>query len=65
MHLTGNKVPAGFDTDFALNIALPIAEAAYAVMQNPAAESRASRRLPQNRAHSSAPRHARAAAHAR
>ena len=35
MNLTSNKTPAGFDQDFALNVALPLAEAAYAVMQNP------------------------------
>jgi len=34
MNLTDNKTPAGFDKDFALNVALPLAEAAYAVMHN-------------------------------
>ena len=33
-----NKIPAGFDKEFALNVALPLAEAAYAVMHNPIAD---------------------------
>ncbi len=36
MNLTPDKTPAGFDKFFALNIALPLAEAAYSVMQFPA-----------------------------
>ncbi len=35
MNLTSNKVPAGFDSVFALNVALPLAQSAYDVMQNP------------------------------
>jgi triacylglycerol lipase len=35
MNLTSNTIPTGFDKEFALTTALPLAEAAYAVMQNP------------------------------
>jgi triacylglycerol lipase len=35
MNLTADRIPQGFDTDFALNQALLLAEAAYAVMQAP------------------------------
>jgi triacylglycerol lipase len=35
MNLTSNAIPPGFDTDFALKAALPIAQAAYAVMHAP------------------------------
>ena len=35
MNLTGDKIPAGFDARYALNVVLPLAEAAYAVMGNP------------------------------
>jgi len=35
MNLTGNKIPAGFDPVFALKVAVPLAQSAYDVMQNP------------------------------
>src|SRR5258708_19542328 len=35
MTLTDDKIPAGFDPTFALNVAMPLAQASYAVMQNP------------------------------
>jgi triacylglycerol lipase len=35
MNLTGARLPAGFDPGFALNFALPLAQSAYDVMQNP------------------------------
>lgn len=38
MNFTFNKTPQGFDRDFALNVAMPLAQAAYAVMQNPGAQ---------------------------
>lgn len=38
MNLTADKIPAGFDKDFALSVALPLAAAAYAVMHDPATD---------------------------
>lgn len=37
MSLTPNSTPPGFDKDFALQVALPLAKTAYAVMQDPTA----------------------------
>lgn len=35
MNLTENTIPPGFDPEFALDVLLPLAQAAYAVMNNP------------------------------
>src|SRR5579863_2983271 len=37
MSLTPNSIPPGFDKDFALQVALPLAKTAYAVMHDPTA----------------------------
>src|SRR5436305_5340632 len=35
MNLTANTIPPGFNSKFALDVVLPLAQAAYAVMKNP------------------------------